>query len=82
VSGICEANAIDMFYTPLQVDYEQIVLDITMPIKRVQMFVGDMRVERVLQQMFESEIDPDDDGSVLENDAPVYQPRRLTLSML
>ena len=40
-----------------------------------------MRVENVLQQMFESEIDPEDDGTD-EAPPPDAQPRRLTLSML
>lgn len=42
-----------------------------------------MRVESIMQQMFESEIDPTDFGDT--NDevaAPHLQPRRLTLSML
>jgi len=53
-----------------------------MTTKRFKLFVGNMRVERVLQQMFESELEADDEGSILESDAPSYLPRRLTLSML
>jgi hypothetical protein len=44
---------------------------------------GSKRAESVLQQMFESEIDPTDFGESIEHVIPDYmQPRRLTLSML